>query len=108
VLDLHPDIELAHERQHLIQQRQGLAIGEPDPAHLRRREERDGAEPGHIRVVVHDDRAVPRRVDVELDAVGVEHDRAAKRGPRVLVLVSRGAPMGYDGWPWHRLKGTSA
>ena len=60
-------------------------------------------EAGNLGVVMHDDRAVAGGVDVELDAVGVQHDRPPEGGARVLVFVAGGAAVGDDAagvaWP---------
>ena len=52
-------------------------------------------------------RPVAGGVDVELDAVGIEHDRAAERGAGVFVFVSGRAAVGDDIGSRHGAKGSS-
>ena len=65
-----------------------------------------GPTPGHLGVVVDHDAPVAGRVDVQLDAVGIEHHGAAEGGAGVLVLVSRSAAMGDHARSWHGPKGS--
>ena len=54
----------------------------------------DRPEARDVGVVVDHDGAVPGRVDVELHAVGVQHDRAPEGRAGVLVLVAGGTTVG--------------
>jgi hypothetical protein len=99
--DLDPHITIAHYLEDLGEERHPLAVAE---AHLADRAEvglRNRPEAGQLGIVMHHDRAVPGRVHVELDAVGVEHDSTTKGGQRVLVLVSGGASVGDDAGSRH-------
>ncbi len=79
-LHLHPHIVIAQELQHFLQQGERLPVADPDLPGFRRGQQRDRADAGKIGVVVHHDRAVPGRMDVELDSIGVQHDRPAEGG----------------------------
>ena len=72
-LHLDPDVPVSHQIQDLAEQRQGLAVADAELPGLGERELGNRSQPGNLRVVVHDDPAVSRRVDIELDAVGIEH-----------------------------------
>jgi hypothetical protein len=54
--------------------------------------------------MMHHDSAIPGGVHVQLDTIGVEHDRPAKGGTGVLVFVSGGAPVGDDFRASHGLR----
>ena len=79
-LHLDPHIVIAQELQHFLQQRERLAVADPDLPGFRRGQQRDRADAGKLGVVVDHDGAVAGRVDVELDSVGVQHDRPAEGG----------------------------
>ena len=55
-----------------------------------------GGEPVEPEVVEDDEPAVARGLDVELDVVGADLDRALERGEGVLELVVRRAAVGDD------------
>ncbi len=107
-LHLHPDIVIPDQVQHFLQQGERFAIADPDLPGLGRAQLRDRAHPREIGVVVHDDGPVAGRMHVELDAVGIQHDGAAERGPRVFVFVPRGAAVGDDVRASHGPKGSPA
>jgi hypothetical protein len=51
--------------------------------------------------VVDDDAAIAGGVNIEFDAIGIEHHRTPEGGSRVFILVSGGAPVGDHSWPTH-------
>ena len=104
-LHLDPDVPVAHQIQYLGEQRQRLAVASIRTCLASASESCEiGPTPGDLRVVVNDDTAVSGRVDIQLDPVGVEHDRAAKGRSRVFVFVSGSAAVGDHTWASHRPK----
>ncbi len=87
-LHLHPHIHAAQQGEDLAQQRDGLAVGE---VMLLDRVESQVADPAQAledRVVMDDDGAVMRRMDVEFDPFCTQGPGATKGGATVLVLVA--------------------
>src|SRR5436190_4833589 len=86
--------------QRLIEGGDRLAVGEAQGADFRSRGSRD-VPAAHDFVVVDDQGAVLRGVDVELHAVGAPRRRGAEGGERVLQLVPRRAAVRDDQRPGH-------
>ena len=95
------DVAFAHQVEHLGEERQRLTVPDAHLPGFRPREQADGSESGNLGVVMHHDRAVPRRVDIELDTIGVQHDRPAEGRARVLVFVPGGPTVGDDAGTSH-------
>jgi hypothetical protein len=70
-------------------------------AHFGERQLRQRAVARDAGVMVDYDGSVTRRVDVELDPIGVEADRPPERGARVFVLIAGRTPMGDNAGSSH-------
>src|SRR5207247_11185274 len=78
--------------------RDRLAVRQPQPGDLLRRELRDSLARDRL-VVMHDDGAVRRGVHIQLHSVGAELRRGAERGERVLDLTRRRAAVRHHERP---------
>jgi hypothetical protein len=93
---LYPDIPIADGFQGLEEERHRLAVGQvvgPDGC---RGQLRDRPQSGQDGIVVYHELAVLGCVDVQLDPVSPERNRAPEGGQTVLGLVSGCPPVGDD------------
>ena len=98
-LDLDEYLEAGPDRvERLRQGRHRLAVAQPHDVEIARARlgDRDAADAG---VVMNDQLAVGRRVNVELDAVRAGRSGGAERGERILQLAAGGAAMRDDERP---------
>ncbi len=100
-LHLDPHIALAHQLEHLAEQRERLAVADAELPGLRQSQPADVPATGNLGVVMHDQPAVAGGMDVQLDPVRVQHDGSAESCPRVLVLVAGSASVGDDAGSKH-------
>jgi hypothetical protein len=87
-LHFDPDISISHQLEDLGQQRQLLTVSNAGLPSLDQGKLGDGPVPRDIRVVMHHYTPVPSRVNVQLDAIGIERDGPPEGGSRVLVFVT--------------------
>ena len=95
-LDLDPHVPIPENPKRVRKKWDSFAVGESVGEHLTGGKPPDRSALWQPGIVVDHDRAVPGRVDIQLDAIGALRDGRAEGCRGVLVFVSRSAPVGDE------------